>query len=81
MAVTMLTPRGTHRWRSPAFQVGRRQIGLWLGVKAALVGLVLFGWMGVWTAFVVDTAVALAVVVHGWRLARRSIVAAKARAL
>ncbi len=59
------------RWRRVPFQLTRRNVVPWLVVKGALTALVFLGQMGVWTAFVVDTAVSLAVVFYGWRLARR----------
>jgi hypothetical protein len=87
MAATMLTPGEmptdnvsapqsfaatvSRQWRRVPFQLNRRTVGPWLGIKAVLTALVFLGQMGVWTAFAVDTAVSLAVVVRGWRAARR----------
>jgi cation transport ATPase len=79
MAVTMLTPidfRGgeaaaTGGWRRAAMETMRQKALPWLLVKVILVALVFTGQLGVWSAFVLDTLVSLAVVAYGWRLARR----------
>jgi cation transport ATPase len=79
MAVTMLTPRdvpsgdvpGAIRWRRAAFQSVRQSLGPWLAVKVVLIGLVFTERIGVWPAFVLDTAISLAVGAYGWWLARR----------
>ena len=64
MAMTMPTPRDV--------LLGVRQNLLpWLGVKGVLTALVLAGHVGVWTAFVLDTAMSALVVAYGWWLTRR----------
>jgi cation transport ATPase len=49
----------------------RQNLVPWLAVKAVLTGLVFGGQVGVWTAFVLDTAVSILVLAYGWWLARR----------
>jgi len=79
MAVTPLTPTAvraregtaTGAWRRAALQTVRQKALPWLLVKGVLIALVVGGQLGVWTAFVLDTLVSLAVVAYGWRLARR----------
>lgn len=60
------------QWRRVPFQLTRRNVVPWLAVKAVLTAAVFTGQVGVWTAFALDTAVSVAVVVYGWRLGRRS---------
>jgi cation transport ATPase len=56
----------------PTIVQGVRQNLLpWLAVKAVLTALVFGGQVGVWTAFVLDTAVSVLVLAYGWWLARR----------
>ena len=50
----------------------RQNLVPWLAVKAVLTVLVFGGQVGVWTAFVLDTAVSVLVLAYGWWLARRS---------
>jgi hypothetical protein len=87
MAATMLTPGEmptaeapepqslgatmVRQWRRSPFQLTRRSVVPWLSVKGVLTALVFLGWLGVWTAFALDTAVSVAVVAYGWRAARR----------
>ena len=83
MAMTMLTPRDTtatstadgipalSRWRRGMIQGIRQNLLPWLAVKAVLTALVFSGQVGVWTAFVLDTAVSLVVLGYSWWLARR----------
>jgi hypothetical protein len=84
MAVTMLTPGNVTaeatapatiaapRWRRSASQMlTRRNLLPWLAVKSVLTALVFSGHMTVWTAFVLDTVVSVAVIAYGWRAARR----------
>ena len=86
MAVTMLTPRdaaveasaptaaslAASRWRRSALQMmTRRNLLPWLAIKSVLTALVFSGQMTVWTAFVLDTVVSVAVIAYGWRFARR----------
>ena len=84
MAMTMLTPRDTAttvatavatpalgRWRRAMIQSVRQNLLPWLAVKAVLTALVFSGQVGVWTAFVLDTAVSLLVLAYSWWLARR----------
>ena len=81
MAVTMLTPTelppgddpgsATGRWRRAALDGVRRKLAPWLAVKALLIVLVMAGVVGVWPAFVADTAISVAVIAYGWRVARR----------
>jgi len=81
MAVTMLTPTeapraddpgsATGRWRRAALQGAGRKLAPWLAVKGVLIALVMAGVVGVWPAFVADTAISVAVIAYGWRLARR----------
>jgi hypothetical protein len=86
MAVTMLTPRdaaieasasavelaAVPRWRRSALQMmTRRNLLPWLVIKSALTALVFSGQMTVWTAFILDTVVSVAVIAYGWRAARR----------
>jgi len=49
----------------------RQNLVPWLVVKAVLTALVFGGQVGVWTAFVLDTAVSVLVLAYGWWLARR----------
>ena len=49
----------------------RQNLVPWLAVKAVLTALVFGGQVGVWTAFVLDTAVSILVLAYGWWLARR----------
>jgi len=81
MAVTMLTPTqlppaddpgsATGRWRPAALQGAGRKLAPWLAVKVILIVLVMAGALGVWPAFVADTAISVAVIAYGWRMARR----------
>ena len=82
MAMTMLTPRDTaaastavvpafSRWRRGMIQSVRQNLLPWLAVKAVLTALVFTGQVGVWTAFVLDTAVSALVLGYSWWLARR----------
>jgi hypothetical protein len=84
MAMTMLTPRDTTattatavaapalgRWRRAMVQGVRQNLLPWLAVKAILTALVFSGQVGVWTAFVLDTAVSALVLAYTWWLARR----------
>jgi cation transport ATPase len=83
MAMTMLTPTDTtatstaaavpalSRWRRGMIQGIRQNLLPWLAVKAVLTALVFSGQVGVWTAFVLDTAVSLVVLAYSWWLARR----------
>src|SRR5262249_47694140 len=73
MAATMLTPGEmpttdvpapqslgatvVRHWRRAPFQLTRRSVVPWLAVKGVLTALVFLGWMGVWTAFALDTAI------------------------
>jgi cation transport ATPase len=60
------------RWRRSALRMmTRRNLLPWLAVKSVLTALVFSGEMTVWTAFVLDTVVSVAVIAYGWRLARR----------
>jgi len=78
----MLTPRAAtatatvaapvfSRWRRALVQGVRQNLLPWLVVKAVLTALVFGGQVGVWTAFVLDTAVSVLVLAYGWWLARR----------
>jgi cation transport ATPase len=49
----------------------RQNLLPWLAVKAVLTALVFSGQVGVWTAFVLDTAVSMLVLAYSWWLARR----------
>ena len=70
MEVTMLT----QRWRRGAVQMmTRRNLLPWLAVKSVLTVLVFSGRMSVWTAFVLDTLVSVAVIAYGWHVARRAM--------
>ena len=79
MAMTLLTPtaaaapaaRAFSRWRRAMVQGVRQNLLPWLAVKAVLTALVFGGQVGVWTAFVVDTAISVLVLAYGWWLARR----------
>jgi hypothetical protein len=86
MAAIMLTPQDARtaeinlpgirvaipsRWRRAAVQTVRQNAIPWLAVKGTLAGLVFLGFMGLWPAFVLDTAVSAAVIAYGWWLARR----------
>jgi len=84
MAMTMLTPRDTAAtaatsvatpvlgsWRRAMVQGVRQNILPRLPVKAVLTALVFSRQVGVWTAFVLDTAVSLVVLGYSWWLARR----------
>ena len=60
------------RWRKSALQMmTRRNLLPWLAIKSVLTALVFSGQMTVWTAFVLDTIVSVAVIAYGWRFARR----------
>ena len=80
MAMTVLTPTAVAttaaapafiRWRRAMVQGLRQNFLPWLAVKAVLTALVLSGQVGVWPAFVADTAVSVLVFGYGWWLARR----------
>ena len=84
MAMTMLTPRDAAttaatavatpalgRWRRALIQGVRQNLLPWLAVKAILTALVFSGQVGVWAAFVLDTAVSAVVLAYSWWLARR----------
>ena len=80
MAMTLPTPRAAavtagapafSQWRRALVQGVRQNLVPWLAVKAVLTALVFAGQVGVWTAFVLDTAVSLFVLAYGWWLARR----------
>lgn len=81
MAMTLPTPMTAtanagapafSRWRRALVQGVRQNLLPWLAVKAVLTALVFGGQVGVWTAFVLDTAVSVLVLAYGWWLARRS---------
>jgi hypothetical protein len=81
MAVTLLTPAelppaadpgsAFGRWPRAALQGAGRKLAPWLAIKAVLIALVMAGLVRVWPAFVADTAISVAVIVYGWRVARR----------
>ena len=73
MAMTMLTPRDATAtaWRRAIVQGVRQNLVPWLAVKGVLTALVFSGQVGVWTAFVLDTAVSVLVLAYGWWLVRR----------
>ena len=80
MAVTILTPTrlpaddpgsATGRWRRATLQGLGRKLALPVAVKAILVGLVVAGLVRIGPAFVLDTAISVAAIAYGWRVARR----------
>ena len=83
MAVTLLTPTtpaadeagsATGRWRRATLTGLGRKVAPALAVKALLIGLVIADLVRIWPAFVLDTAISVAVIVYGWRVARRRTV-------